>query len=695
MNINGKERLTKAGYKALDEVMTQTKNVGYFSAEMGAKATSLGGTAIKEGAKNVWITTDAITSNTFSQINRYTPDLYDVGGYGHNDMTADAGMFIAGNTAMVADNAIKMVRTPLAYGVGVVIDHHYSDARMDKIQNKSKEFANFEVNKVKVTQLSYHEIVTGQSRKDVVFTRDRYLWNRYQPNVMSGKNLAITNPANANAFASVLAKQKLKNEALQKTQVKANAFYHKFKANKYDRVLGHKQGLQSYQKYLRRKQFSLKRSTFNMFKNQRRKLANQTIRGNDPNSTVNKTMWFMNKGAEATVKGAIKLWKKRLQIRHFFSALRHPIRTTKAVITSIIATLTAIVNVIATIPVMLSIVAVLAPLILIAVCFLTIISSVLGWFTTYNGYTYSNIELCDIGNSIKDLANETAITARSSEQWKLFNENKYGEVKHDSWGLAYIEDGGKKWYCNAFGTYYTSTIGDKFRVTLDSGVQIYVINCDVKADKDTHKGNNSDSNACLSADGSMMEFYGYVTKETIPKLQSAGFSSLNSNFDAEHQWKGAVVKIEKATKRSGGSGSITGDPDFSNTDAWQTLNPYAPSYYGQCTWFAWGRFYEIYGYSPGFTGNGCDCVGQLLQAHPDKFEYSKTAKAGAVGSSDSAHNHVWIVTGVDGDTLTVQEGNLDGITNDWATAIKDWHTTTYTYGQLAQYYGDYKFANPK
>ena len=694
MVINGKERMVKAGYKAIDEAVQQTKNVGYFSMEMGSKATSLGTTAIKTGAKEAWKGTNAIASSSLQQINRYTPDIYDVGGYGQNDMTADMGMFIAGNSAMVADNAVKAFRIPMAYGVGFVADHLYSDERLEKIENKSKEFADFEVNKVKVTQLSYHEIASGQSRRDVVFHRDRYLWNRYEPNVMSNGKLAITNPANANAFASVLAKQKMKNEALQKTQIKANAFYHKYKANKYDRVLGHKQGLQQYQKYLRKKQFSFKKSFINTLKNQSRKLTNQMIRGNDPNSTVNKTAWYAWKGLNGSAKGAVAIWKRRAQIKHFFSYIRHPIRTAKAIVNTVIASITAIINVIATIPVIASVIVVLAPMIVVVACFFTIISTILGWFTTYNGYTYTNIELCDLGNSIKDLANETAITARSSEQWKLFNENKYGEVKHDSWGLAYIEDGGKKWYCNAFGTYYTSTIGDKFRVTLDSGVQIYVINCDVKADKDTHKGNNSDSDACLSADGSMMEFYGYVTQQTIPKLQAAGYSSLNSNFDSDHQWKGAVVKIEKATKR-GGSGSISGDPDFSNTAAWQTLNPYAPAYYGQCTWFAWGRFYEIYGYSPGFTGNGCDCVGQLLQTHPDKFEYSKTAKAGAVGSSDAAHNHVWIVTGVDGDVLTVQEGNLDGITNDWATAIKDWHTTQYTYSQLAQYYGAYKFANPK
>ncbi len=158
---------------------------------------------------------------------------------------------------------------------------------------------------------------------------------------------------------------------------------------------------------------------------------------------------------------------------------------------------------------------------------------------------WQEISLCDTGNSKKDLANETAITDRTSEQWKLFNEGKYGTVSHDRWGLAYIEEGGIKWYCNAFGTYYTQHIGEKFRVTLESGETIYVITCDVKADAHTHAGNNNSSTACVSGDGSMMEFYGYVSSQTIPMLNAQGFYSLNTNFDDEHKWEGAVVKVEK------------------------------------------------------------------------------------------------------------------------------------------------------
>ena len=116
---------------------------------------------------------------------------------------------------------------------------------------------------------------------------------------------------------------------------------------------------------------------------------------------------------------------------------------------------------------------------------------------------------------------------------------------------------------------------------------------------------------------------------------------------------------------------------------------------GQCTWFAWGRFYEIYGYSPGFVGAGDTCAHELLVAHPDKFEQGDTPVPGSVFSADSAHLHVGIGVGVDGDVITVQEGNLDGPNNPWEEAIHDWHTTTYTLDQMRQYYGNVTYANPK
>lgn len=144
-----------------------------------------------------------------------------------------------------------------------------------------------------------------------------------------------------------------------------------------------------------------------------------------------------------------------------------------------------------------------------------------------------------------------------------------------------------------------------------------------------------------------------------------------------------------------GFGNYREQPNFDNMDAWGTNNPYSrANLYGQCTWFAWGRFYEIYGYSPGFIGDGWKCVDQLLQAHPDKFIKSDDPAVGAVFSC-VGRNHVGIVIGWDGKNITIQEGNLDGVTNTFADAKKDWHTVTYPLDQFRTKCKGVIFANPK
>lgn len=135
-------------------------------------------------------------------------------------------------------------------------------------------------------------------------------------------------------------------------------------------------------------------------------------------------------------------------------------------------------------------------------------------------------------------------------------------------------------------------------------------------------------------------------------------------------------------------------PDFTNEEAWGDNNPYTRlGFTGQCTWFAWGRFYEIYGYDPGFRGNGWDCAAQLVAAHPDKFELSYIPTAGAIFST-IGHNHVGIVIVVDGDKITVQDGNLDGESNPFIEAITDWHEVTWNIGDFVGHHGGVIYAVP-
>lgn len=138
-----------------------------------------------------------------------------------------------------------------------------------------------------------------------------------------------------------------------------------------------------------------------------------------------------------------------------------------------------------------------------------------------------------------------------------------------------------------------------------------------------------------------------------------------------------------------------GDPNFNNHLAWGDNNPYsAAKLYGQCTWFAWGRFYEIYGYSPGFLGNGDMCAMQLVECHPTLFELSPEPKVGAIYSC-VGRNHVGVVINWDGAIITIQEGNMDGVTNTLQDATKDWRTATYTLEEFRKVCKGVIFAVPK
>ena len=181
-----------------------------------------------------------------------------------------------------------------------------------------------------------------------------------------------------------------------------------------------------------------------------------------------------------------------------------------------------------------------------------------------------------------------------------------------------------------------------------------------------------------------------------------GYSKANAKVfsdqkKAELGWDtyGDPYYVEHVMRYVGlGFGNYREQPNFNNTEAWGSNNPYSRvGLYGQCTWFAWGRFYEIHGYSPGFTGDGWKCAKQLVNAHPDKFKISSTPAVGAIFSC-IGRNHVGIVIGWDGTNITIQEGNLDGKTNSFAEAKKDWHTVTYTLSQFVSICHGVEFASP-
>lgn len=107
-------------------------------------------------------------------------------------------------------------------------------------------------------------------------------------------------------------------------------------------------------------------------------------------------------------------------------------------------------------------------------------------------------------------------------------------------------------------------------------------------------------------------------------------------------------------------------PDF-NEPQYRSLNVYTQwGSYGQCTWFSWGKFYDVYGFDPGASGNGVDVAGEIVNSHPDKFELSTEPKPGAVfscamgGSAYSSAGHTGFITYYDGNMIKTQESNVIG-----------------------------------
>lgn len=77
----------------------------------------------------------------------------------------------------------------------------------------------------------------------------------------------------------------------------------------------------------------------------------------------------------------------------------------------------------------------------------------------------------------------------------------------------------------------------------------------------------------------------------------------------------------------------------------------------------------------------------------NKLEFSYAPAAGAVFST-IGHNHVGIVIAVDGDKITVQDGNLDGESNPFVEAMTDWHEVVWDIDAFVAHHGGVVYAVP-
>lgn len=129
-----------------------------------------------------------------------------------------------------------------------------------------------------------------------------------------------------------------------------------------------------------------------------------------------------------------------------------------------------------------------------------------------------------------------AITDPSSKQYKYIREHM--EVDEVT-GFLYDEDG---FVGVALGSYY-GVIGDRYYVTLESGVVLPLVKIEEKADNDTDGG-------CFHfGDGSVIEFV--IDKDYAAKYFKVYGNGLilSGNYNNYELFKGEIIKVEKVSNQ--------------------------------------------------------------------------------------------------------------------------------------------------
>ena len=150
------------------------------------------------------------------------------------------------------------------------------------------------------------------------------------------------------------------------------------------------------------------------------------------------------------------------------------------------------------------------------------------------GFKFKTIRLkrsCSDGTT-KSYMDLSKITCRDSKQYKM--KKKYSLDGRGHW---YYKEKGKKFYVVALGNYF-GDVGDKFKITLSTGIEFYAIKGDSKADRDTIE------RYCHKTDKSVIEFI-IDTKKAIKHYGGSNGYVLNGNFNNSDSWRGSISRIQK------------------------------------------------------------------------------------------------------------------------------------------------------
>ena len=144
-----------------------------------------------------------------------------------------------------------------------------------------------------------------------------------------------------------------------------------------------------------------------------------------------------------------------------------------------------------------------------------------------------------------------------------------------------------------------------------------------------------------------------------------------AKYEEEQQKRHSLAAAQLTTQSTQSFTARTSCPDTSDSHYFSTANPFYPAYaptpgtldaLGNCTWYAWGRAYEILGSRPQLsTGNAGDWY--TYNKKNNFYAYSDgTPQAGAIACWE---NHVAVVEKVNSDgTIMISESSykIDGVT---------------------------------
>lgn len=641
---------------------SMTENVAHTAADVGSRASVTAGAVVSSAISTTTSTADTVIQSGAQMLNQRTPDLYDVGYYGQTDLSADGAMLAAGTSAMLGQNAVKGIKSV----EGIAIDHassvYYRPQHLRNIEQRASRYGH-----PKQYAGHYHDILLGRSRKDIASLRDRMRLNR--------------TVSNQYANLSYRGRLRVMND--------------KYRSGAYGRALRRKQLLESRATRYRKQGLHLQRSLQYTVRNQSRKILNSMTSGDD--AMTNQTMSVGRRSAATLFRASAFSWRKRRTAykgaKKIIFGFRHPVMAIRAAIGTIISLLTGLISILVNIPVVVAIVAILLPLIIVILVVVTVISTLFGWLFE------SRVEVpVAVGISAEVQQYEDDILALLDEYW---NEDYLPLV------MAVMMQESAGTGCDPMGA-SLSSFNEEFPreeagTSCESGITDpqYSIKIGILHLRETMS--RADVDGATDLDGIEYALQGYDmgfgwfdettspwTQEKAEAYSAMMQEELGVDSFGDPQYPKHVMRYYSY----GGRGQLQSMPDFTNMDAWGNDNPYSRAkLYGQCTWFAWGRFYEIYGWAPSWTADGRAWVSNLIAYSPDKFIASSTPRVGAIFSA-LGKNHVGIVVGWDGTNVIVQEGNLDGVTNTFEDAKTDWQQATYTLEQLQKTYDGVIFANP-